>query len=328
MSGPVHDPRFEPSAERGRRLDSAMRERLAHSLDHVFGRIGGDLGITPADGERLVAAIRSRRQSPQLFGTYYDMVLAVERDDLADARRLATELRERVDAPLPRLWANSLGDRPEPDIERYRRLLLPRDIRAAAPNADDLTAASRRIDAAMNLLTRGFPGMAAEIRALIFEVVIGVGPEEPDLMTFDGSSCYMLWGAILLNARGQSTVLDTALALAHESGHNLLFGKCVRGPLIENDDDEVYSHPLRQDPRPMDGVFHAAYVIARMCQTLERLLESGVLDDEQRDAAIKDLAIQRASFGEADEVIRANARLTDVGRDAIEAARAQMAVAA
>ena len=135
-------------------------------------------------------------------------------------------------------------------------------------------------------------------------------------------------GAIMLNALGQATVLDTALALAHESGHNLLFGKCARGPLIENDEVEAFAHPLRQDPRPMDGVFHAAYVIARMHQTLERLLESGALTDDQRAAAEMDLEIQRTSFAEADAVICQSAKLTAIGEAAIAAARAQMLVTA
>ena len=138
----------------------------------------------------------------------------------------------------------------------------------------------------------------------------------------------MLWGAILLNARGQQTALDTAQALAHESGHNLLFGMCASGPLVDNEDEELFSSPLRTDPRPMDGVFHAAYVIARMHQTLSRLLAAGVLDAAQVDAATIDLAAHRRNFAAGDQVIREGARLTAVGRDAIAAAREYMATAA
>src|SRR5690606_17098449 len=105
------------------------------------------------------------------------------------------------------------------DEDRYQRLLLPDDIPAFEPKPAEFTSASERIVKAMDLLDRGFPEMAAEIRELLFEVVIAAGPTEPGTMTFDGSSSYMLWGAIMLNATGQSSVLDTAQALAHESGH-------------------------------------------------------------------------------------------------------------
>jgi HEXXH motif-containing protein len=185
-----------------------------------------------------------------------------------------------------------------------------------------------RLDSAFALLDAGFPGMAAEIRILLREIVVAAGPEDPKALTFDGASSFMLWGAILLNARGQKTVLDTAQALAHESGHNLLFGLSANGPLVDNPDDELFSSPLRKDPRPMDGVFHATYVVARMHQTLSRLLESSVLDGEQVAAAEADLAIHRRNFDAGDQVVREGGRLTNAGREAIGAARDYMTAAA
>jgi hypothetical protein len=78
----------------------------------------------------------------------------------------------------------------------------------------------------------------------------------------------------------------------------------------------------------MDGVVHATYVVARMHQTLSRLIEAGVLDETQVAAAQTDLAAHRRNFQAGDEVVRAGARLTAVGRTAMEAARAYMATAA
>ena len=63
-------------------------------------------------------------------------------------------------------------------------------------------------------------------------------------------------------------------------------------------------------------------------QTLSRLLSSGALDDEQVEAAKSDLALHRKNFEVGDAVVREGARLTDVGRIAIEAARHYMASAA
>jgi HEXXH motif-containing protein len=132
---------------------------------------------------------------------------------------------------------------------------------------------------------------------------------------------------MLLNGRGQNNVLDTAQALAHESGHNLLFGFCSSGPLVDNPDEELFSSPLRKDPRPMDGVFHATYVIARMHQTVSRLLDAGVLDEREREAAIADLAAHQRNFDAGDRVVRDGARLTPLGAEVIDAARAYMASA-
>ena len=317
---------FEPSADRGEALDRRMRERLAQSLDYVFSELRRDLGLEPGAERGLIARILSSPQSPHTFGAYYDLVLAIENDELELARRCAQDLL----APKTNGTVSiaSIDDRPEGEIERYRRLLMSDVQYAIAPDPVLMTEFRERLAAAFALLDAGFPEMAAEIRALLREIVVAAGPTDPKALTFDGASCYMLWGAIMLNARGQKTVLDTAQALAHESGHNLLFGFCASGPLIENPDDELFSSPLRSDPRPMDGVFHATYVVARMHQTLSRLLDAGVLDQGQIEAARTDLDVHRRNFHAGDEVIRGSARLTEIGRTAITAARVYMATAA
>lgn len=301
-----------------------MRERLASSLDYAFSKVGKSLDVSPRAARDLIGRIRAVPQSPHLFGAYYDMVLALERDDLDQARGFALELL-KTDVGPAATRVSAIDDRPAADAERYRRLLLP-DMVATSPDTALMDTYRKRLADGFALLDTGFPAMGAEVRGLLREIVVAAGPDDPKALTFDGASSYMLWGAILLNARGQLTTLDVAQALAHESGHNLLFGLCSSGPLVDNPDEELFHSPLRTDARPMDGVFHATYVIARMHQTLSRLLEAGILDPPQMDAAMTDLAVHRRNFDVGDQVIREGARLTAVGRDAITAARDYMAM--
>jgi hypothetical protein len=300
-----------------------MRERLAHSLDYLFGAIGDELHVDASAAAHASSQIRAEPQSPHRFGAYYDLVLAVEDDEVDVARGLAEELIA-LSAPVG-LRVASIEDRTPAEIDRFRRLFLDDPALAGEPDPALLADTIARVDAGFALLDRGFPEMAAEIGALLREIVIAAGPEDPKALTFDGSSSYMLWGATLLNARGQKTVLDTAQALAHESGHNLLFGYCASGPLVENADDELFASPLRIDPRPMDGIVHATYVIARMHQTLERLIEAGVLSESETEAALSDLAAHRRNFEVGDAVIREGGRLTGLGRTVIGSARDYMA---
>ncbi|MEO7635006.1 MAG: HEXXH motif-containing putative peptide modification protein [Sphingomicrobium sp.] len=314
---------FEPSAERGAALDIRMRARLADTLDYVFDEAGDELRVSPAEARRAGAEIRAASQSPNRFGAYYDMVLALEDNDIERARGMAREVL--IPAGAREMRVAAIGDRAGGEAARYRRMLMNDPAMLHDCDAALLASAEARIVAAFDLLDRGFPAMANEIRALLREVVIAEGPEDPKAPTFDGASSYMLWGATLLNARGQTNVLDTAQALAHESGHNLLFGFCVSGSLVENSDEELFSSPLRQDARPMDGVFHATYVVARMHQTVSRLLEAGVIDDESMPGALADLAAHRRNFAAGDQVIRDGGRLTPLGTEVIESARSYMA---
>lgn len=299
-----------------------MRERLADSLGYIFTEVGEELGVEPAVAEQTSARIRSEHQSPQQFGAYYDMVLAIENEELDEARRLAHELTAR--RAVRGLRIGSIGNHPKSEAERYRRLFLEDPSLAGEPDPQLLAETTRRIESAFVLLDADFPEMSAEIRELLREIVIAAGPDDPNAITFDGASSYMLWGATLLNARGQKSVLDTAQALAHESGHNLLFGYCVSGPLVENADDELFPSPLRMDPRPMDGIVHATYVVARMHQTLERLLAAGNLSATETKAALADLNAHARNFEAGDAVIRESGRLTALGAAVIDSARAYM----
>lgn len=299
-----------------------MRGRLADSLDYIFAEVGEELAVELAVAEQMSARIRSEHQSPQQFGAYYDMVLAIENEELDEARRLAHELTTRSAAHGLRI--GSIGNHPKADAERYRRLFLEDASLAGEPDPNLLADARGRIESAFALLDLDFPEMAAEIRELLREIVIAAGPDDPKAITFDGASSYMLWGATLLNARGQNSVLDTAQALAHESGHNLLFGYCASGPLVENADDEFFPSPLRKDPRPMDGIVHATYVVARMHQTLTRLLAAGNLSASETKAALADLDAHARNFAAGDAVIRESGRLTPLGAAVIDSARAYM----
>ncbi len=300
-----------------------MRERLADSLDYVFQAVGEALCVSPPEATKVTAQIRAGKQSPHRFGAYYETVLALEAEEIDDARALVADLLVQADCEGTRVAA--IEDRSPGEAARFRRLLIPDAKMAAQPGPPLLAETRTRIDAAFALLDAGFPEMSAEIRELLREVVIAEGPQGPKAPTFDGASSYMLWGATLLNARGQQTILDTAQALAHESGHNLLFGFCVSGPLVENADDELFSSPLRKDARPMDGVFHATYVVARMHQTVSRLLQASVIGEDAMAGALADLAAHRRNFDAGDRVIREGGRLTPLGVSVIESARAYMA---
>lgn len=300
-----------------------MRKRLAETLAYVFGELGAELRVAPEASNRLIERILAFPQSPHTFGAYYDLVFAVENDELELARFLAKEILERSSAGD--IDISPINHRPPGEKERYLRLLMTGMDYAVAPDEVLMCECRQRLTDAFQLLDAGFPEMAEEIRALLREIVVAAGPEDPKAITFDGASSYMMWGAVLLNARGQKNALDAAQALAHESGHNLLFGFSSSGPLVDNPDDELFGSPLRKDPRPMDGVFHATYVIARMHQTLSRLLASGVLDEEQRILARQQLQIHRKNFEIGSAVVRDGGRLTDIGREAIEAARTYMA---
>jgi HEXXH motif-containing protein len=214
------------------------------------------------------------------------------------------------------------------NAERIVRLIdtdPDQTFRAVPAPPERAAGCQSRLEAALALIEAGDPELAAEIRTLVSDIVLGAAPLERGVMQFEGASSFMLWGAMLLNAGDTWTTLGAAQALAHESGHTLLFGHCIDGKLVENDAEARFSSPLRADPRPMEGIFHATYVTARMYRCVAKLLAARVLDRAMTEEATTALSAHRRGFDAGLSVIERDAHLTPLGREVIDGARRFMA---
>ncbi len=317
---------FQPDPARARRLDSRMRARLADSLSYIAAEMDGEIQI-PRQLESFLQNLAAGPVSPAVYGAYFDLVLALERGDRPGGTTLLNEI---VTAPIPAPGTAivGIGDPSSQTVAgRYQRLInTDPDIHLTLkpPSPATETAAKSRLKAAFELLERGFPALAAELAVLLREIVLAVNAENVRA-TFDGASSFMLWGAIILNAEIGDTPIALIEGLAHESGHNLLFGLCADGPLVENDDYDRFPSPLRADPRPMDGIVHAAYVIARMHQAVHTVLTADLLDSAQATLARQNLRNHAAAFQRGIDTIDQFGHLSALGQELMSGARDYMA---
>jgi hypothetical protein len=255
-------------------LDQAMRDSLAESLIHIYEVAGQRFAAPDVDFDRGLSEIKAHRISPGVFGRYYDLVFAVHEERYECASVL---LREMLQLASVRPIMTALPFSQEalgPDAERYARLLgleMNSRVAFAAPAFDAWIAFQANLAAALACLEEAAPALAAELRSLIVQYVGAVPDSKTPGRGFGGASSFMLWGAILLNVQQHSTVLDMTSGLVHEAAHQLLFGLSVNEPLVENPIHERYASPLRTDLRPMDGIFHASFVCARMHYGYSRL---------------------------------------------------------
>ena len=116
--------------------------------------------------------------------------------------------------------------------------------------------------------------------SLVRMVVLGAPRSADSTDLFNGASTFFLWGASLLNANLRRSSISILDLLVHESSHVLLFGLSADGGLTTNSGRERYDFPVRKDKRPIDGIFHACFVSTRVHLAMERLVSSGVLDEE------------------------------------------------
>jgi hypothetical protein len=322
---------FEPDARRAANLDRNIRFGLAKSLTTVLESLDDRFCVKPDDWHRLLQDIESGPVRPRAFGLYVDLVLALLDERLDDARALLaliTDGRIRLGQSLhvTTLDDTELGPG---EADRYRRLLADDLVfeMEAIPHLRRAGAEALLADG-LDLIAAGAPELAAEVRALVHEVVLVTGQKETAGQVLGGASSFALWGAVFQNIDQRVDRLGMALSLTHEAAHLHLFGLADGGRLVENSDEERFASPLRRDPRPMEGIAHATFVLARLAYALRRFLAAGVLTGDETDRARVQLEECCRGFEDGQQLARIHAKFKHAGAAALEDAGRYMSEAA
>ena len=327
----VIDLDFPPDTARARRISARMHHELGDSLGHVSEVSLGELPFDAPAMNRLVASLRAGADyAPSVFADYYELVSAIEAQDAAEATRLFAALAQARPV-TPGLQIVTLGGAElREDSARYRRMMSddPRVDLGFLPPSEQVASGFRtRLDAGLALLGEALPELSGEIRAIVRQIVIA-GSDPSKAYQCDGGSHYQLWGALFLNGDFHPDRVAVAEVLAHESAHSLLFGFCTDEPLVENDDDDLYVSPLRIDERPMDGIYHATFVSARMHWAMTQLAKWAGLSAEEHDRALDAAVADASNFASGYAVVAEYGRLTALGEGLMAGAKAYMDSAA
>lgn len=317
---------FRPDGARATKIAANVNRRLAESIGAIVAAMPVSSGRS-ADWLTIADRIApGGTPGAPVFATYHELVAAVERDDVEAAAVLLDAISAGVDRPVGP-FAISWEDVPEDDRRLYLRALNAdptTPLAFAAPEAAVAAAAIRLASTAVAELDHAAPDIAAEIRALLTQIVFAAGTAGPD-SRFDGATTFYCWGALFLNAEEHHSLADMIDGLAHESAHALLYGLTLGGPLVTNPVSERHLSPLRRDPRHLDGIFHATFVSARMHYAQDKMLAGGRLTPEQTENVQKGRATSAAAFGAGLRTLRDHAHFTALGRELIDSAERYMA---
>ncbi|MGZ9811862.1 aKG-HExxH-type peptide beta-hydroxylase [Pseudoroseicyclus sp. H15] len=316
---------FAPYGARGRQLDRIIHADLAASLAHI------DVAISagPTGWEEVAEALLPLRErlelgarlQPVSFGLYYQLAAAIFAGERARAEETAAMLAGLPEAS-PGITLLRRGASPPLDDVLDAR--MGEGAASFAPIDEESAAHFVTLFAeGLDLAKRAVPPLHGELTAILSQVMLAQAPAGA-VEEFDGASHFQFWGLVLLNPRHHMTPLAIVEALAHEAGHALLFGLTRDEPLVLNPESELYTSPLRRDPRPMDGIYHATYVSARMAWTMECLAASDLLTPAEREVASAAAAKDRENFAKGLGTVRAHGRLSATGDEILAGAEAAM----
>lgn len=314
---------FLPDPVRAVAIDARMRHELADSLEYLRSQLqeqSSEPGIICRIEklDQLASSLRSsNRVRPAVFGHYYQLVFAILNDmpglpDLLE--NLISSLQTQAGMTMLDLSPEGLGD--DILVALYQKCLdTDEDMKYGFLSPDPLDSIRMResITRALQLMEKIMPELYAEIHAIVTEIVLASAPKLPDSPRFDGASSYQLWGALVLNADEVKSDMEMVETLAHEAAHSLLFGLTVMEPLVYGEEGRFKS-PLRQDPRPMDGIYHATFVSARMHYAMHKAIKSSLVNDMQKRECERYLLASRKAFYDGFRVVSAEAELSDTGR--------------
>ena len=136
-----------------------------------------------------------------------------------------------------------------------------------------------------------------------------------------GGSCFNTYGYICLRQLEPSYHWTKYLeGIVHETAHHSLFAIWFAQPILEKEAAaEYYYSPLRNELRPINGVFHAMYVLARVVRIFNILKKhKEYLEDLEKvkynfNNAKNNTSFEK-KFDDAYEIVKNNAKLTPFGK--------------
>ncbi|MFE5327295.1 HEXXH motif-containing putative peptide modification protein [Embleya sp. NPDC056575] len=241
--------------------------------DAAEGRVKTPIPVTrSADSGR----VRLPAASPGFVWTPAKDTTVLDADVIGDARRTILDavsttwiagaedgIRLRSETDAIRAEIAKYGDR----TRKISRL----DPALAVVSGEEVEPArtlAARYGAGLSLIEQVLPEQAAEIKALTEYVVALRGRH------FVGGSDIVLFGASYLRLEADWTPLCFADHLTHEATHQLLHAKQELHPLLLNRDEAGLASPIRSDPRPLYGTYHATFVFLRLACLMAAVLRS------------------------------------------------------
>lgn len=333
---------FFPSLTEGRALDTFVRNAFLDSLlwcQEVLTESFGtryDFDLDP--GKLNLMGLRSTQ-----FGFYYSLSTDLSTLDQKSIENQAQQLSD--------FWQGALGYNSKPwdklvtfhpvnqtpaiaitqlsdffytpleinCLNKWLDMEPDSAIGLSGLQTDEFLRAQSDLLKALNFIQKYLPDFYNEMQATTREIILAK-PSGQQKMTFGGVSSFALWGALCLNIETHQDWREYIPSLIHEYSHNALFAKAMHSPLLNNDPEARYFSPLRGVMRPMDGIFHAAFVSAR--ETLaakEALHQISFEDEDDLEVFFKQVELRsRETFEDCLGSIELNAELSQLGIEILQ----------
>lgn len=314
-----------PTLGLARTLHRGFREALRDGMLRMLGSV--QAAVPGADLQPLLNLASdldaSKRFDPNCYAAYWKLARALESREPNEIRTELRDVAHALSAPYvaPGLVLNTLdlqrladrqikiyveGPEGPADREGNRALMeaMPR-ARAAVQH--------ERMRSALALIEEHDPEVYSEFEEYVSSSAVFQG------RIARGITSVRAFGRVYLRepdsdeAGRQESVAYYVSHLVHETSHLHLHTMMLSDPMVLNPDSERFEAPIRWDPRPIYGIYHASFVLSRMLRVFRRW---SARDDSS--VVRSHLTQYEGMFEKGQRVLGANATMTDAGRELFE----------
>lgn len=251
------------------------------------------------------------------YGHYNACVRALELDDIATGKDHLSRALSMLAEPRIAFSVVSLvdSDGGVNDIAMIRReLLRETDALIGIGFLTDrllIRDVQSKVEEAIRIIRCALPSFAVEIEETTTEILITGGTEGQYVRS---ASCFGLFGLVVINGSREFSVLHYLEHIIHEAAHIRLMLVTINDELTLNPRTERFEAPFRADLRPMNGLFHAYFVLTRILLAFSILRRSSIQAEWTAELDARIVASLKRFF-ETARIIESNAQFTNLGKE-------------
>lgn len=324
-----------PDSKRDREMRKGMDLKLVRSFCYLLGRVESSLALHYSNTREQLVQLQAQIEADQgrLRGTAYALhAQLVEAMRNGNAERVHNFLLHVATADwlgtVTKVLPLSSPDFPAVESAAFFSTVAAdyestysRPFDAMPPTESEALSMKSILIATLEKIEEVDPETKREVEALISDFVTIRSNQT------NAGTCFNSFGIVYLTVLKEEQEWTTYLeSIVHEEAHHHLFALCTIDPLIESDGNMLYRSPIRSEPRPISGVLHAMFVLARTIRCLDIFRSN---EKYRRDVNRLPTSYNQANnpapfeeqFIDAYVTVRDNAKLTRLGQELLESSR-------
>lgn len=181
-------------------------------------------------------------------------------------------------------------------------------------SSEEFGKAKTVIEKAIKLYKESFSDFFNEFEELVSEIILLKAEGIKAGSSFDTFG--MIHKNFLFNSEKITDAFDF---IVHEQSHLYVYLLNKDDPIVLNP-HEMYDAPLRDEKRPLMGIYHAIFVISRIQHVLRDALASNVIPDEERAYCEERIEYFKNRFRLGFDILQQHAQMTPLGEALIRSA--------